>query len=378
MLGTVGQYLVDFQLGSEKNFINPDDYFSFTIKEYAGNIIPEFDLTFISHNNTLEGLLHEGTLIKCKIGRSVDTLQDATLYCTVWDSAKQGGNSKIFNISGFCLPLTFAVDYKYSSIVKKSAVEAVIEVAKKTFKVVKTNITKSNDSQNWIQPHQSDKDFIQKTLYRADLGDSFPAMAITFDGKFILKDIKKDLADKNNLFDWKFIRNSQPKNDKEINYVADPVFSSNTGLINKIIGYGFDLTALIVDTAKLVESKIDAKPIMANAKKVGGVETSTRKKIAGIQQTENVHTNYQKSYYSNLTNLLNLSRVEAHFSFESKFYPIKPLDKVMLMETDIHQGMTSSENQSGIYYVTYVSRTIQLKQFITTIKVNRESVNQVK
>lgn len=378
MLGTVGQYLVDFQIGDVKNFVNPDDYFAFTVNEYAGNIVPEFSLTFITNNNDLGGLLHEGTLIKCKIGRTIDTLQDATLYCTQWDSAKQGANSYIYNISGLCTTLNFACDYKYNSILKKSAIEAVIEVAKKNFKVIKTNITKSLDSQNWIQPHQSDKEFIQKTIYRSDLGSSFPACAITFDGKFILKDIKLDLADKNNLFDWKFIRNSQPKNDKEINYVGDMAFSSNTGLVNKIIGYGFDMTSLVIDTVTTVKASIDAKAILANTKKVGGVDTISRKSMSGLQQSDNVHVNYNKSYYYNLTNVLSLSRVEAHLSFENKYFPIKPLDKVMVMEADIHRENTSSEQQSGIYYVTFVSRTIQLKQLITTIKISRESVNQVK
>lgn len=376
MIGIEGNYLCDFVINDIKNFIEIDDQFIFTINEYAGNIIPDFKMLFVSKHDELLPLLHEGTLIKAKIGRTYDTLQDMALYVTDWDSAKHSESHRVFMVSGFAVPLTYACDYKLGTYAKKSAIASVIEVAKKTFKTVITNIDSSTDSQTWIQPYQSDREFIQKTLYRADLGTSFPACGITLDGKFILKDIKKDL--KNPKHDWKLLRSSPPKADNELSYVGDAVVTSNTGMINTIIGYGFDMKSLFLDAQTSVSATIKSENLLANSSKVGGLIGTTTKKLAGLQHTENVHANYNKSYYQNLTQLLNLSRVELHVSVDSAYFPFKPLDKIMLSEADISNSKVAAEHHTGIYYVSYISRSIQARQITTTMKLNRESLNQVK
>lgn len=376
MLGIDGNYLFDCSIDSIKNFIEFDDEFIFTINEYAGNVLPDFELTFVSKTDTIMPFLHEGTLLKAKIGRTYNSLQDLALYVVSWDSAKHGESHRVYKLNGFAAPLAYPCDYKMSSHKKMSAIEVVLATAKKTFKTVISNIDKSSDSQTWYQPYQSDREFIQKVMYRADLGTSFPSCAITLDGKFILKDIKKDL--KNPAHDWKLIRNDVPKTEKDISFVGDAVITSNSGIINKIIGYGFNLKSLFLDAETSVAAVIKAESVMANSSKVGGISGVNVKKMGGITQTENVHVNYQKSFYHNLTQLLNLSRVELHLSVDGRYYPFKPLDKVMLSEADIDNSRLAAEYHSGLYYISYISRTIQSRHMITTLKINRESVNQVK
>lgn len=376
MLGVEGSYLFDCSVEDIRDFIQFDDEFSFTINEYAGNVLPDFEMVFVSKSDKIMPLLHEGTLLKAKIGRTYNSLQDMTLYVASWDSAKHSESHRVYKLSGFATALSYPCDYKMSAHKKKSAIEVVLATAKKNFKTIISNVDKSQDVQTWYQPYQSDREFIQKVIYRSDLGSSFPACAITLDGKFILKDIKKDL--KNPKHDWKLVRNSNPKADNEISYVGDAVVTSNSGIINKIIGYGFNLKSLFLDAETAVTSTVKAESVMANTSKLGGITGANEKKMGGIQQTENVHENYQKSYYHNLTQLLSLSRVELHVSVDSRYYPFKPLDKLMLSEADIDNSKVSAEYHSGVYYISFVSRTIQARHMVTTMKINRESVNQVK
>lgn len=376
MMGVDGNYLFDCAIEDIRDFIQVDDTFMFTINEYAGNVLPDFEMVFVSKSDKIMPLLHEGTMLRAKIGRTYNSLQDMTLFVTAWDSAKHSESHRVYKISGFATALSYPCDYKMSAHKKLSAVEVVLATAKKTFKSVISNIDKSSDNQNWYQPYQSDREFIQKVIYRADLGTSFPACAITLDGKFILKDIKKDL--KNPKHDWKLVRNSDTKAENEISYVGDAVITSNSGIINKIIGYGFSLKSLFLDAETAVSATVKAESVMANSAKVGGVTGLNEKKMGGIQQTENVHTNYQKSYYHNLTQLLSLSRMEMHVSVDTRYFPFKPLDKIMLSEADLDNSKLSSEYHSGLYYISYISRTIQARHMVTTLKINRESVNQVK
>jgi hypothetical protein len=376
MLGIEGQYVFDCSIDELRNFIEFDNQFLFVINEYAGNVMPDFEMAFVSKSDNLMPLLHEGTVLKTKIGRNYDSIQDLSLYVTSWDSAKHSDGFRLYKLSGFATKLSYPCNYKMGTYKSKSAIASVLEVAKKNFKQIVSNVASSKDSQNWYQPYISDREFIQKTLYRADLGDSFPMSAITMDNKFILKDVKKDLSDSG--YDWKFVRHQQPKNEKDVSYNGDAVVTSNSGIINKIIGYGFNLRSLFIDAETAVEAEVKGKSVLANTPTLGGLTDVNIKNMGGIEQTENVHTNYQKSYYHNITQLLNLSRLELHLTVDAKYYEFKPLDKVMMTESSLENSKVSAEGHSGMYYISFVSRTIQARQFFTTIKINRESVNEVK
>lgn len=376
MLGSEGEYLFDCQIDDQRDFIEFQEVFFFRISEFSGGILPEFEMNFRTRNRTIIRLLHEGTLIKAKIGRTRNTLNDLSLFCTSYSADEDGAAYTRFNIVGFAAN----IDYMRSPVLKsyssKSGVEAVLECAALNFKI-DSNITKSNDSQVWYQPNVTNKNFIDKTVYRSDLGQNFLAYAITQDGKFILRDIAKDLSDITPK--WKFVNSKKNLNDqKEIAYVADATLSSNSGIINAMIGYGFDFSSYVAETEDKITALIQSKSILSNTNKVGGSTTSNRKQIIGIKQNKNVHDNYNKSYHYNLTSLMNLSRVEIPFSIDSIYYAIRPLDKASFFGTGQTRTGAVNDQTAGLYYVTSVSRQIENRHFVTTVKLNRESINEVK
>lgn len=384
MIGSEGFYYFDCSIADFNDFIEYEDTFSFKISEFAGGILPEFDMTFVTSEQRITPYLHEGSIIKAKLGRTRETVKNMTLYCTSWVSGEHGTNYRIFNVKGFAVN----IDYVNSPVIKsytgKSAVEAVIECAKTVFgsKVI-SNITKSFDSQNWYQPNITNKNFITKTLYRADLKTSFPAFAITMDGTFILKDIIKDLSNKNT--DWYFVKSRREVPlANEVQYVGDANVVSNVGIVNKIIGYNFDFKSMVIETEEIVSELFKRKNILVPTSKLGGSKTANPKQVVGIQQTENVHENYHKSYNHNLINLLNLSCTEVPFTVFDPYFDIKPLDKARFYRTGVtksvgdKQSTFSDDYSSGDYFVTNIVRQIENKKFLTTVKISRETTYEVR
>ncbi len=376
MIGQEGSYLFDCEIEGNKNFIEFEDEFFFRVSEFAGGILPEFEMEFITRNNNIMKLMHEGTLIKGKFGRDINSLSDMTLFCTSSTGVDNGNGYTRFIIVGFCINIDYVRSPILATFKNMSAIEAVLAVAAKNFKKIETNITKSNDSQNWYQPNITNKNFISKTLYRADLGAAFPAMAITLEGKFILKDVVKDLAKKPK---WKFVSTVQNQKDpNEISYITDAPQSSNSGIINAMIGYGFDFKSMVAETEEKVTAVIQSRNVMANTGKVGGSKTSNRKQVIGITQNENHHDNYQKSYNYNLFSLMNLSRNEIPFTIDAAYYAIRPLDTATFFGgVDANTG-AADENTAGAYFVTQVVRQIENRHMHTTVKISRESVNGVR
>lgn len=376
MIGVDNSYLFDIEIGNFRDFVSFEDKLYFNVNEYAGGILPDFNLKFFTNNPKIKTVLHEGTLIKAKLGRTYNSLDDLFLYCTSSDSVELGDQGEFFNVSGFVAPLKYVMN-PTSAIYNKSAVAAVLEVAGKYFKKIESNITTSFDTQKWVQPYKTNKEFISKTIYRADLGASFPAIAITMDGKFILKDILKD---KKTDPVWNFTRIADPSKSNNITYLGDAPLSSNNGIINAILGRNFNFASYILETEEKVTQAITSKNVLANTERIGGIQDLADKKLAGIMQTENVHANYNKSYYQNITNLLNLSRFEVFLTTDGVYYKIRPLDKVYFAGRTIDTTAprnSSSDTSSGQYYVTQTSRTIQNRLFYATVKLNRESPNGV-
>ena len=377
MIGNEGEFLFDCSIEGQKDFISFEDKFYFRISEFAGLILPEFEMSFITSNLEIMKLMHEGTLIQARFGRETNSLDNLDLYCTSFVSVDHRDGYTAYNINGFCVNMDFIRSPNLTLFKNMSAIEAVIACASKTFNgQITANITKSNDSQTWYQPNITDKNFISKTLYRADMGASFPAAAITANGKFILKDIIKDLANKPA---WRFVSAVNHRSaSNEVAYITNAPIASNSGIINAMIGYGYDFLSMVLETEAKITAFIQSKNLLSNTSTIGGSKTSNHKQVIGIQQTENMHENYQKSYTYNLSSLMNLSRYEIPIYIDAIYYAIKPLDTVMFVgKVDSVTG-AAHDLASGTQFVTQVVKTIENKHFFTAVKLNRESINGVR
>jgi hypothetical protein len=374
MIGVEGQYVFRFKIGDRDDFINEEDLHIFKLHEEAGNVLPTFLLSFDTIDDSVMKLIHEGNDLEVSFGRDLNSLQDISLVVTSVAPIRSGDSKRNISVTGLMSKLPYISTDRVSISDSKSGIEVLKEITSRYFNTTNFNITKSIDKMYWVQSSLTDRQFINQLWMHSDVPDSFIACGISSDGNFILKDIKKDLKTK---FKWRFTNDQVEKND--IGFDGDFVINLNSGFINHWVGYPRE--KLIYDLEAGTESKImeTATPITALTTEISRrADIEKRYAVAGVQN-ENVHANFWQAYLRNLTNLGVLGSVGLILSFGNRFEKIRVLDQVMFKEDDVATPKgESSEFLSGIYFVSSVTRILQNRQFATTVKIARESFNQLK
>ena len=373
MISVEGQFLLTLSIGNVKDFVTQEELLEFSITEYSGGLLPTYQLLFISSNEKILSMLHEGQTIKVQYGKSNENLEEAVLYVGELNTQKEGDFKRSYDISGFATSLSYVNSHHTKISEPKSAVEVILETAKRNFKKVETNISKSKDKQNWIQWGIPDRAFMSHLMIRSNLMPSFPAMAITADGTFIFKDILADV--KEGKVDHKFVK---LESDKVIDYDADFLVSSQPLYFNNWTGYEKVKKVLNYATGKIEDVSTLFKPVIAMANEIDK-DPNIKYRFNGFEmQNENVHENFWKAFDHNLVHLSQMSKVQVQLSFTSEYRKVKPLDLVFFSESDNANKAQASEYNSGLYYVTRVTKSVQAKTIVTTVTLNRESINAIK
>lgn len=374
MIRTDGGFWLQLDIGSIKDFVErPEDLMEFTVVESCGNSLPEFILAFISDDEKILPLLHEGTPIKATYGKDANSLEAVLCFTGKLVTTKEGENDRSFTINGLCVDQGYITNGNLLTFSAKSGIEVVLEVLAKTFRRIDSNITKSNDSQVWIQPSITDKAFVSKTLMHVDLGTSFPVYAIAADGTFILRDAVKFIRGEKPK--WRFTSQRQAPTD--IEFLADGAIESNSTFMNNWTGYSKVTKVLKLISNQVADVFTAFKPLLS-VSNISEAMPNILYRFKGFKvQSDSVHANYWASADRNLVYQTQMSKIDVTHSFVDQYYPIRVLDLVIIKEYG-KDSITSSDYISGLYFVTRVSKTIQGKKLITTVGFNRESMNSIK
>jgi hypothetical protein len=376
LIGTEGQYIISFNLGEEKDFIDGEDFARLTMIEQAGNLLPVYMFNFATQREDILGYLNEANDLKVSFGKSKNELVDAQLVTTSIGGSGGGHNRQLIT-KGVISSLKYTNDSNISITEEMSGVEAMKLVASNHFNVgddAKStfNLEASEDSQRWIQPNISDRMFINNIWLHSYLSESFLACGISSDGRFIVKDMTKQGSE----YDWRFTQN--PQNENDIKYDSDYDIDIQSGLVNSWVGYGQE--KLIYDLENGTEELYaeDVQPVLALTKAIARRAEMERRHHSMGLVTGNTHEFYWRAYLKNLAHLAMFSAVKLTVTFHNQFVPIKILDLCMFRDEDVKSGVQASETLSGLYFVSKVVRTIMNKQMVTVVELVRESVNQVK
>lgn len=373
-LSVDGQFHISFNLGGNTDFVKREDLIEFTVYEYAGNVMPTFELSFISGDDGILRKLNEGNTIEAQSGKVKEDVKGVTLFTSSLETTKAGTDRRIYKISGFAVKTDYIINHNLQITDEKSAIEIVVETALRNFEKVESNITKSDDKQNWIQHNISDRQFLNDVIMRADLGTSFPVTAITSDGTFIIHDLEKLIeTDKP---DWRLTKNRTSKDD--IIYDTDVSIESQAGFINNWIGYGKELKVINTIDGEVESVFEDPKIIMSMSNELDKSKTIEKRYGGSRSISDNVSSTYWSAFNHNLQSLANLSKIDNTVSFTNIYKPVRPLDIVNFSEESNKNDAASSEHSSGKYIVSGVVRTYQNNMTSTTLILNREAFNKVK
>ena len=374
MVGVEGQFLFKFRIQDREDFISTEDLIYFKLCEEAGNMLPTFEMCFTTTDEKLLGLFHESNDIEVSFGENLDSMTDIKIVPMRVTPTRAGANKHQIVANGFYSALAYLNTDRVFISDKKSGVEVIKDVASRYFNTSGTfNIAKSVDLQNWVQSATPDRLFVNQMWMHSNLTNSFPAVGISSDGRFILKDIKAEL---NKDFKWRFTPKVQ--NAKDIYYDGDYATDHNTGFINNWVGYTREKTIYNLEAGSQSILSNITKPVMSLTKEIAKrAEIEKRYAQAGIL-SDNVHAEYWSCYLRNLSSLATLGAVKNTISFSDKFKSIRVLDLVMFKEDSVDEPNATSEYKSGLHFVTKVARSVQNSRLTTIVELSRESVNSLK
>ena len=372
-IGVEGSYLFQFSLDGKRDFIEESELVSFQLVEEAGNVLPTFALAFKTRDAGIYRSLNENKTFEVAFGRDTSGLTAASLAVVNFDDQPAGDNYRLITVTGLYAALPYLSSSKLFVSPLQSGIECVRSIASRYF-TVQGNATKSLDSQRWVQPNHSDRAFINDVYMHSDLGNSFPAIGISSDGRFIVKDVKAELR---NDYKWRFI--TQGRESRDIVYDADPYVRVINGFMNSWVGYGREKLVYGLEGATETSIIERPEPVMAMTSKLARrPDVDRRFDSVGIT-SDNVHPNFWKSYQHNLAALASMLSVSVTFSFHNQYKPVRVLDPVHYADVEANSTFRqANEALTGAYLVKKVSRNLANRQFVTMVELGRESVNQVR
>ena len=383
MIGVDNQYLFRFSipLGTVEvpdnrfvDFMAEEDLELFHIHEEAGNILPTFSVIFFvsKDNKELLKYLNEGNSLEVSFGRTAESMIDCNLLITKYDHQRSGQNNYRVQLAGMYSARGYTAP-ELNIYPDQSGVETIISVASKYFEV-ESNITKSADKQNWVRHNISGRKFVNDVWLHSWLPKSFLACGISSDGKFILKDIVKEVAEKPSGWDWRFTPAVEKDND--ITYDGDYFLNTESGFINHWVGYGLRTQEFNQESGVNRSIFEEIKPLLTQGKALLRSQEIQERIGESRVLNDNVHDNYWRAYLKNLQYLAVFGSAKIILSFHKEFHPIRVLDLVMFMDYEVGE-QSATGNTSGLYFVKEVARVISNKQMTTTVVLCREGLGEV-
>ena len=115
MIGVDGQYVLTFNIGDFQDAIDQNNLSSFKLIEEAGNVLPMFEVLFTTYNEHLVETLNEGNPLSVSIGRTTESMKEASLVILNADRGRMGDGSFGVKITGFFDAMDYLTNRKVSS-----------------------------------------------------------------------------------------------------------------------------------------------------------------------------------------------------------------------------------------------------------------------
>jgi len=371
VIGVENQYIALFSIADKKDFIDEKMFKVFKCEESTGNILPIYELQFQSSDSELQKYLNEGNIIEVSIGRSLEDLEMTEFTIIKPVITTLGQNLFYFTLFGIYNALDYQNNRKLTFSDKTPSHSRIQQVVSPYFEF--NNTVSASDSMAWLQPHISDKAFVQNIWLHSWINENtFPVIGITLDGQFRFFDFSKIFDNKPK---WHF---SFENKEEYIKYEGSPRYLSNSGILNTLQGYGRKSLIRVPETGK--EEYITINPIQPFMSLSDSHNRSSlieeRYDEHKLQSLDNVHSNYHKARLHNEINLTSFSTNQIRIGVGRLQYKFKLLDLCFYKaeETNDESGIAESQT-TGQYIITRVLRVFQNRTIFTYLDLVRDTFN---
>lgn len=370
MITVEGQFSFKFDVGGNQDIFNASDLDLFALIEEAGNLLPTFSLAARVNSDSVLALLNEGQVMKVTMGPDPGDKLDVSLIPVVVQSSRFGENQRQLVVKGMLAATNYLNSGRVNIHKTSSALAAMKEVVSRNFKPDFIPEV-SSDSQRWIQYGTSDRKFVSDTWLHADLTDSVPLVAITSDGRFKVRDLKKLFSAEGPR--WVFTNDvTLPSH---VPFLPGLEVEVKSGFTNAWFGSARNMHVMDWESGKVNNTTDDAQVVLAMTKDLMRSAESQVRQDNSMTQSENVHPNYWKSYLRNMAYLTSQSTVGVKLIVaDQKFRRFDLLDPVMLLDDELSEGGQAVEFHSGDYVLTKVIRNLSGNRLSTILEMSREAL----
>ena len=347
-----------------------------SIIEEAGVRLPTMELIFDCISQDIIALLHEGSELKISLSKDGAYSSGYTLEQSFFLLSPQityAGYSmwrvKLVGIQKThpkWLSPIHGVQPKQNS--KKTLQEKAIVYGKVDLKCK----ADPKDDMSWVAHGQTLGQFIQDVWLHSDLRPSVMMCSPTLEG-FRIYNLDEILKEKP-----KWVANYQG-DPTPLGIVYEPSYSivTNTALVNTLGVKGMERNVYDADSGKLNKTTTKRANKTVQTKTDNVSKEHKNNYMPTTFRSRNVHKGWYEAYDYNTLELKYMGTVKATIMFSDCLKNIHPLDTVMFFERSLSDGtaqkLESTEQNSGIYIVTKVSRRLVNNTIRTLVEMCRES-----
>lgn len=373
MIAVDGQFFLTVSIEGKEDFLVEEDLILFKLQEETGNVLPRFELEFLTSDEKLIAQLNEGNTISVVLGRSQDDSDriESQIQIVIPTENKESSEKRRVHLLGVYKNLAYTNNPSTEITDKMSGMEVVQKYASQNWEADIQPATSDDEPMPWMKQFTTNKKMVDKALSHLLLASGVPICGITSKGVFIVRNIE-DLKSEEPV--WNFTREPQKAND--MFFDGDPKTINEGTFNNTTNNYGRAVRVFdtIQGTSKLIEYK--GKPQLSQT---GSLPRSKDiLMIPGTNEfrTDTVHPDYELAALKNSTELTSLSSVRTAITIPRVFFPIKVVDPVTLADKGIGASASLTNTfTSGTRIVTKVCRIIANRQFSTYVEMVVESIN---
>lgn len=361
------KFSVTDMIGDFDDFISGDELSEFRLIENTGNILPAWELSFVTTNNKVISACQENHTISVSMGHD-DYDYTTDLKISAYRIEPVSSSQLKISLTGLLDAYNYITAHAMYDQ-KASGVEVILAVAGEYFSV-NANTGSSQDMQVWNRGSRTGKQFVDELLMHSWAGStSWFAAAINHKGEFIIKDMSQNISSGEVFtFDVTGLAGGPQ-------FTTPPILVGKPGMLNMIGGYQreFWIYDRLEGGLGELSSIGDATSLMATGSVLNRANLSSKIFSGHMSLNENVHEKYWDAMKQFYMYNASYSTNKMIVTFGENI-AINPLDMVLATVED-KDNQTSSNYQTGYWVTGDVIRSIKNRAFSTTVHLYREALN---
>ena len=371
MITIKGQVCVQFSIGPFTDFISADDFEAFVIRINCGGLRPILEASFTVTSPNIIPYINKGNIITVCFGINEITSSPMQFEIEGIGETKLYRYGVHYQIIASMYNPTFTSNVKsdnYSFNNKKSYEALKILADKNGFDFI-TNVTKTDDAQNWTQDGKSDWMFLQEIAERAYINtDTFFAYGFDCNNIYFYNMREQIKAGPKWVFSVGSAGREHP-NSTIVNIGSYSSNDENMGTMAKIAGNNVTTVGYNMDTGEMSKPTYKLKTFTTMDTDKLNMNPTDCQQYEYKYLTGDMHPNTIIATNQNLRNNALFSSHEVLVPIGGQYRDYRLLDIVQLIPFDTDKSM------EGIYIISGIAYQYDNQRFQTNVLLNRESTN---